>query len=231
MSGPSPLARHTSTPAELQARLAADRRGAPYLVLRDGDGEQALVDLGGATVLTIGRRPSCDLPLHWDHEVSRLHARLERVAGAWTVVDDGTSRNGSWVNGAPLSGRRRLHDGDVLRFGDTTVAYRGPADESQTPTSAGRPGLLLSDTQRRVLVALCRPYGDGTFAAPASNQRIADELHLSLDAVKAQLRGLFRVFGLEGLPQNEKRASLAVRALEDGVIALVELAPPVPPGR
>src|SRR6478672_11596109 len=70
MSGPSPLARHTSTPAELQARLAADRRGTPYLVLRDGDGAQALVDLGAATAaVTIGRRPSCDLPLHWDPEV------------------------------------------------------------------------------------------------------------------------------------------------------------------
>src|SRR4051794_40322044 len=91
MGGHSPLARHTSTPAELQARIEADRAGTPYLVLRDGDGAQALVDLavaGGA--VTVGRRPSCDLNLHWDPDVSRLHARLERVGDEWTVVDDGT---------------------------------------------------------------------------------------------------------------------------------------------
>ncbi len=146
MSGPSPLARHTSTPADLQARLAADRRGTPYLVLRDGDGAQALVDLGTATTaVTIGRRPSCDLPLHWDPDVSRLHARLERVAGAWTVVDDGTSRNGSWVNGAPLSGRRRLHDGDVLRFGETHVVFRAPGERPRTPPRPSATTVLSRD--------------------------------------------------------------------------------------
>jgi FHA domain len=221
MGGHSPLARHTSTPAELQARIEADRAGTPYLVLRDGEGAQALVDLGGA--VTVGRRPSCDLNLHWDPDVSRLHARLERVGDEWTVVDDGTSRNGTWVNGQALTGRRRLRDGDVLRFGDTAVAYRCRDAESQTPTSTGRQGLLLGDTQRRVLVALCRPYGGSAFAIPASNQRIADELHLSVDAVKAQLRVLFRAFGLEQLPQNEKRAALAARALQDGIVSMAEL--------
>lgn len=222
MGGPSPLARHTSTPAELQARLEADRRGTPYLVLRDREGAQLLVELHG-TVLSVGRRPSCDLNLRWDAEVSRLHARLELVGADWTVVDDGTSRNGTWVNGQRIAGRRRLRDGDVLRFGDTAVAFRCHDGESQTPTSTGRPGLLLSETQRAVLVALCRPYGSSAFAVPASNQRIADDLHLSVDAVKAHLRVLFRVFGLEDLPQNEKRAALAARALQDGVVAMVEL--------
>src|SRR4051812_44294869 len=220
----SPLLRHTSTPLELQARLEADRRGTPYLVLRDGEGAQLLVDLAGAgPVLTIGRRASCDLDLHWDPEVSRLHARLERVGDDWTVVDDGTSRNGTRVGEQVVVGRRRLCDGDVMRFGDTAVAFRCDDPESRTPTSAGRPGVLLSDAQHQVLVALCRPYGAGAFAVPASNQRIADELHLSVDAVKAQLRTLFAAFGLEALPQNEKRAALAARALQDGIVSVVEL--------
>src|SRR4051794_40648955 len=111
MGGPSPLARHTSTPLELQARLEADRRGTPHLVLRDGSGAQLLVDLQAAgEALSVGRRPSCDLNLLWDSEVSRLHARLERVGDDWTVVDDGASRNGTWVNGQRVAGRRRLRD-------------------------------------------------------------------------------------------------------------------------
>ena len=36
-------------------------------------------------------------------------------------MDDGLSRNGTFVNGERLSGRRRLTDGDTLRFGGTTA--------------------------------------------------------------------------------------------------------------
>ena len=33
----------------------------------------------------------------------------------WTVVDDGLSRNGTYVNGERIHGRRRLVDGDTPR--------------------------------------------------------------------------------------------------------------------
>ena len=64
----------------------------------------------------------------------------------------------------------------------------------------------LSESQRKVLVALCRPLKDSAYAAPATNKEIADEVHLSVDAVKAHLRVLFERFGLDALPQNQKRA-------------------------
>ena len=38
-------ARHASTAAELQARLAAERAAQPFLEMRDGDGVQHLVPL------------------------------------------------------------------------------------------------------------------------------------------------------------------------------------------
>ena len=60
-----------------------------------------------------------------------------------------------------------------------------------------------------MLVALCRPLKDSAYAAPATNKDIADEVHLSVDAVKAHLRVLFERFGLDDLPQNQKRARLA----------------------
>jgi len=220
----SPLARHASTPAELQARLALERRGASFLVLRDGDGAQRLFELDGMDgSVTVGRRLSCDVALHWDEDVSRLHARFERLDEEWTVVDDGTSHNGTWVNGDRVLGRRRLRDGDVLRFGSTVVAFRGGGGESRPTATAQRPRLVLTPVQRRVLVALCRPHANSDFAVPASNQQIADELHVSVDAVKAQLRLLFRVFGLDDLPQNQKRGALAGAALERGIVSLAEL--------
>ena len=83
--------------------------------------------------------------------------------------------------------------------------------------------MQLTDTQRRVLVALCRPYRDGGFATPATNQEIADELFLSVDAVKMHLRTLFGKFELGDLPQNQKRAQLAETALQSGTVARHEL--------
>ena len=63
-----------------------------------------------------------------------------------------------------------------------------------------------------MLAALCRPLDGRGYAAPASNQQIADELVLSVETVKGTLTALFERFGLEELPQNQKRAALAVRA-------------------
>ena len=70
-----------------------------------------------------------------------------------------------------------------------------------------------------MLVALARPYKHDEFASPATNQAIADELHLSVDAVKAHLRGLFQRFGIEHLPQNQKRSRLVAEALQSGIIS------------
>ena len=228
MDGPSPLAPHGATPAELRERLEAEREGEPFLVFRDGDGAQRLhvLDSAEGGRVTVGRSPGNDVALEWDTEVSRLHAELERLGDEWTVSDDGLSRNGSFVNGSRISGRCRLRDGDVLRVGRTTIAYRVPeaADSRPTAAAGSRPQVpSLTPTQRSVLVALCRPYKDTEFATPATNQQIADELYLSVDAVKAHLRTLFGYFGVEHLPQNQKRSYLAIRALQDGVVSTRDL--------
>ncbi|WP_445152857.1 FHA domain-containing protein [Baekduia sp. Peel2402] len=177
--------------------------------------------------LSIGRAESNGVPLPWDTEVSRLHAELERIAGEWTLIDDGLSRNGTYVNGTRVSGRARLRDGDVIRIGQTTLGYRRPdAEETVERTVvAGEPVALgdLPPTQRAVLVALSRPYKSAEFATPATNQEIADELHLSVDAVKAHLRSLFQKFGIEALPQNQKRSRLVAEALQRGLVTQRDL--------
>jgi hypothetical protein len=221
------LGRHAASPAELQDQLRAARDGSPFLLYRDGDRQQRIISLDGRRMLTVGRDESADVALSWDNQVSRLHAELECVAGQWTVIDDGLSSNGSFVNGERVSGRRRLVDGDALRFGRTPVTYRAPARGFSSMTAVGDQiptAASLSPAQRRVLVALCRPYkGSPPFATPATNHEIATELVLSVDAIKTHLRVLFQKFGVEHLPQNQKRARLVERALLSGVVSEREL--------
>jgi DNA-binding NarL/FixJ family response regulator len=98
-------------------------------------------------------------------------------------------------------------------------AAAGPATNATVAASDQANVLKLSDTQRRVLIALCRPFRDGTaFATPATNQEIASEVFLGVDAVKMHLRALSAKFELGDLPQNQKRARLAERALQLGVV-------------
>jgi pSer/pThr/pTyr-binding forkhead associated (FHA) protein len=212
---------HSATPAELQERMAADRRGLPYLLYRDGEGVQHIVALSeGQDRLTVGRDPASDIPLSWDPEISRAHAQLERMGASWAIIDDGLSRNGTFLNGERLHGRRRLTHGDALRFGDTDLVFRAPLAASDVTIAAGKtPPPLISDAQRRVLMALCRPFGDGgAFSTPASNQQIADELHLSTEAVKTHIRALFQRLGVEDLPQHHKRVRLVELAFQHGLV-------------
>lgn len=219
----SPLAPHSTRPVELAARLEAERRGTPFLVYRDGAGEQVILALpDGVERLTIGRRPECDVPLGWDGTVSRLHAELVRSGDDWTVSDDGLSHNGTLLGDEPVRGQRRLRDGDVLEVGQTQVAYCDPRADglraTETVMGAAPRRLPLSDGRRDVLEVLCRPLHLTPFAAPATNAEIAAELHVSVAAVKSRLRSLFELFGLDELPQNQKRAALAAEAIRSGLV-------------
>lgn len=195
----------------------------PLLRYADAEGCPAEFLLTGASPrLTVGRSPENDLALTWDAEVSRLHATLEWIGGAWTVTDDGLSRNGTYVNGERLTGRRRLRAGDGIRVGGTLLAFReytARRDES-TRVAADVPTLgSLTESQRAVLLALCRPFKHGgAYATPTTNQQIGAELFLSEDAVKTHLRALFTKFGVGDLPHNQKRLRLVERALQSGVV-------------
>jgi hypothetical protein len=207
------------SPTELQELIRTERLGRPFLFLRDGDGMQRLVMLD-ADHLVLGRMPGNDFEIPWDPRVSGVHAHLERRAARWIIEDDGLSRNGTFVNGDRLHGQRPLRDGDVISVGDTVMGFRHPENEpilaTVTVPVAATPE--VSDAQRRVLVALCRPISGDEPSAPATNEQIASELFLSLSAVKGHLRVLFGRFGLEEAPQNQKRLLLAERALQSMVV-------------
>jgi FHA domain len=209
------------SPAELKDVIAAERTGYPFVVWRVHAGEQRLLLLEpDRWRVTVGRDPTVDISLSWDAEVSHTHALLEQVGRGWTVVDDGLSRNGSFVNGARIVGRRRLRDKDRLVFGNTPLTYRETSGGiTQTASAIDAPAAIpLSPMQRNVLIALCRPVQESESATPATNRQIAEDVHLTVDAVKAHLRVLFERYGLSQLAQNEKRARLVAAVLEAGAL-------------
>jgi predicted ATPase len=124
----------TRVDALLRERLEADRCGDAFVVLRDPSGQERVVHL--EQTLRIGRLRENDIALIWDHGVSRRHAHIMRTAEGWALVDDG-SRNGCYVNGERVTGQSALRDGDVLRFGDTVVAFHAPAPAALSPRSDG----------------------------------------------------------------------------------------------
>lgn len=219
----SPGGPHQATPSELRERLAAERRGTPFLLFRDEDGAQQIIELAAMSQrLMFGRSPDCDVCLAWDPEVSRLHAQLERTGAHWLLVDDGLSSNGTFVRGERVVGRRRLIDGDVLRVGATTFAFRDVGNSAVVTTRLTErqdAAAAITEAQARVLLALCRPFKDGrSDATPATNPQIAAELFLTVAAVKTHLRALFRAFGIGELPQQQKRRRLVALALSTGTV-------------
>jgi predicted component of type VI protein secretion system len=216
-----PHALHRATAVELKERIEAERRQRPFLLFRDADGAQRIVDLGDAPArFTIGRSATNGLALPWDPEVSRVHASLERLGDEWTFVDDGRSHNGSFIDGERVHGRTRLRDGDAIGVGRTFIVFRSPAgrESLRTATSQQHVAPAITAAQRRVLIALCRPYEESSFAGPASNRQIADELVIGIETVKTHMRALFEAFSLRDLPQYRKRTALAQRAIEIGLV-------------
>jgi serine phosphatase RsbU (regulator of sigma subunit)/pSer/pThr/pTyr-binding forkhead associated (FHA) protein len=75
--------------------------------------------------VVLGRHPDCDIVLE-SAAVSRQHARILRIEGAY-YVEDLHSRNGTFVNDQPVLDRRLLSENDDLRICDLVfVFHQGP---------------------------------------------------------------------------------------------------------
>jgi len=110
-----------------------------FLII-NGDRQVELKD----PVLTIGRSPTNQLVLD-DPQVSRVHAQLRVIDGAFTIIDlDSTC--GTLVNGNAVT-QAALRAGDTIVLGNSTLIYGQesvPADETTSlpvkPPKEGKPG-------------------------------------------------------------------------------------------
>ncbi|RPH44714.1 MAG: FHA domain-containing protein [Burkholderiales bacterium] len=131
----------------------------PKLVLSTGDQllRRIVID---KPRMTIGRRPFNDVMLD-DLTVSGEHAVVHTAAGTSTIHDL-RSRNGTLVNGVPVT-QRALADGDRIDIGIYRLHYvieRGPVEraEPSMPASGDPMGLaVLSGAQAGSTLRLDRP--------------------------------------------------------------------------
>lgn len=110
--------------------------------------------------IVAGRAAECDVVLGID-EVSRRHARFERVGDRFEVCDLG-SVNGTFVNGRRVE-RQELHVGDIIQiegFKLTFVLDRQPIDEMGAPPAAA-PAPERQDTFGMTMLQEQMPHRPG----------------------------------------------------------------------
>ena len=113
--------------ADDDRRMPAE--GARFWLSVDG---RTVVVAEGETV--IGRDPRCEVWLDAEG-VSRRHARLRLARGGNQVLlEDLASTNGTFVGRSRVTEPRVLKDGDSIRVGSATLAFRAWSDSLSTKT-------------------------------------------------------------------------------------------------
>jgi pSer/pThr/pTyr-binding forkhead associated (FHA) protein len=157
-------------------------------VLRSARGEFLL-----AASVVVGRGVGADLQTD-DESVSRRHASFRPEAdGVW--VEDLSSRNGTWVNGAPISAPHRLTHGDRISLGACELELLSVTclDESRVT---------------QPLVPTLRPTSSRSCSPSQSASR-------SLDALSPRERAVFPLLA-SGLSQREiaSQCGVTVKTIE-----------------
>lgn len=146
---------------------------------------------------------SCTVAQPSDSSVSRRHASLTRVAGAWWLKDLG-SRNGTRLNGLALNqpGGNRLADGDQISLGDWQLTF-----------TEGFPGLDGEVSLERV--------GDLFDEVRKAPDRIATLLR-GLELLQRSTEAILQEAGAEPLIRSVLTEALKLLGADRGFVVMVE---------
>src|SRR5207237_8608867 len=92
-----------------------------YLVIREGSKWTDVFRLVPGQAVTIGRAPTNQIVIK-DERCSRAHAEVFHSQGHW-VVRDLESRNGTTIGGVNVRGDHVLEDGEIIRIGQSQMAF------------------------------------------------------------------------------------------------------------
>ncbi len=170
-----------------------------------------ILPLEGATVI-LGRHPACDIVLA-SAAVSRHHARILNIDSAY-YLEDLHSRNGTFLNGRPLSQRQLLTENDEIGICDLVFAFHldRPVTDLTPPVrriDVTTDALLIDDddgqSEQAMLSKLNLPSGSSVMRLEVNTEAKLKALleisrhlgrSLSMDEVLPKLLdSLFAIFG------------------------------------
>lgn len=165
--------------------------------------------------VTIGRAAECTIPIK-DRYLSRKHAEILAQNGGWLLKDCG-SANGTYLNGARVSGDLVLHSGDRIRLGDTEILF-------QTEHTTDR---FLAVADSKVSATISIPIKDIVEHKPDVNDKSLDRLQI-LNALAMELiedRPLDQLFGfiVDRVMQHLRPSRAAIGLLADNGKAFVSV--------
>jgi len=140
---PAPTAMPTVTPGSVgMAGSGVEPRRSAATVMERPSSSATIIDRPGGSAslravsgtltgrswnLPVGEskigRDSSNLVSIEDGKASREHAKVRFADGVYSLVDLGSS-NGTYLNDRQVSGQVPLSDGDLIRIGDTTLAFK-----------------------------------------------------------------------------------------------------------
>ena len=120
--------------------------------------------------IEVGRE--CNGEVLSDPSVSRVHLKLTPSPTALSVVDLG-SRNGTLLNGNPLTGRAVLEPGDIIRLGQTEILVIG---RLPSPAPPARPRATIAVRAAAAPALPAPPAPPPVVRGPTSWRRFQDRL-------------------------------------------------------
>ncbi len=122
-----------------------------YLVIREGSKWTDVFRLVEGESVTIGRAPTNAIVVK-DERCSRNHAEIFQVQHQWTLRDL-DSRNGTQVDGEPVSSDYSLEPGDIIRIGNSHLAFVDNLSHAfPDPSSVLRSSRPVDDDDDQVLI-------------------------------------------------------------------------------
>ncbi len=135
----------------------------------------------------IGRDESCDVIIP-DRQVSRYHARLS-AQDENLVLEDLSSKNGTYLNGVPVTEPMRLQDGDTIQIA-MVQNFVYLSSDATVPLGSGRPGFFEPENEERPALRL--------YLDKLSRRVWIDERELLPPLSVPQFRLLEALFNAEG---------------------------------
>src|SRR5215472_702402 len=166
-------------------------------------------------VTLIGRDASCRIAI-FDPGISRRHARIQ-CDGEQAVIEDLGSRNGTVVNGVPISGPHTLRNGDRIGMGSHELTLT--VEDHSSGDWEAETGLLSFCSQCRVgypaVESCCPRCGEKNPSRPSGAAKRAESRPDDTSTLRWTLAMLLEMMGRAILT---RRAQDAERIMREAVI-------------